>query len=492
MKRETRNFFIELAIVLCITICLLCKATDLLELKSSDRKYTDFFKQKEPFDVLFLGTSHVTNGIFPMELWNNHGIVSYNFGGHGNEIATTYWVMKNALDYTSPKLVVIDCLKLRFDQKTSTIFSQVHTSLDAFPLCRNKIRAVCDLLDDPEMDTILADGKTNTGTEPRTKIGLLWDFSVYHARWNELQKDDFQPISHREKGAESRISVVRGKMDPIPPEQKSEPDTTAEQYLRRMIEECRDRGIEVLLIYLPFPAGSNEQAEANRVSDIAQEYGLNYINFLNIDLVNFQTDLYDSKSHLNPSGARKVTAYLGDYLKSHYDLPDRRTDEAYSFWADDYEDYNELKDQNLRKQESLINYLMLLSGDAIDIAIDVRKPEAFENRWILSLMNNIGIDETALDLNTRFILKRTNGESCVLPALEPSEERKTPCGTVRYSANEEEYTLSLDGKTVCSGKMKDDAGMKITVFRNGRQVDSVGFSFYVNSVKELESINANR
>ena len=492
MKRETRNFLIELAIVLCITICLLCKATDLLELKTSDNKYADFFKQKRPFDVLFLGTSHVINGVFPMELWDKYGIVSYNLGGHSNEVATTYWVMKNGLDYTSSKVAVIDCMSLRRDQKASVKYSYVHNSLDAFPLSRNKIRAINDLLDDPKMDEILADGKTNTGTEPRTKIGLLWDFSVYHARWNELTKDDFQPNPNKEKGAQSRIAVVRGEMEPIPPEQKSKPDTTGELYLRKMIEECRDRGIEILLTYLPFPATADQQAEANRASELALEYGLNYINFLNMNFVDFQTDLYDSNSHLNPSGARKVTAYLGDYLKSHYDLPDRRMDEAYSLWADDYEAYEALKNQNLKKQTSLINYLMLLSGDALDIAIDVRKPEAFESQWILSLMNNIGIDKTALDLNTRFILKKENGESCVLPALEPGEERQTPCGTVRYSANEEEYTLSLDEKTVCSGKMKDDAGMKITVFRNGRQVDSVGFSFYVNSVKELESINANR
>jgi hypothetical protein len=62
-----------------------------MERKSSDFKYADYFEQDEDFDVLFFGTSHVINGIFPMELWNDYGIVSYNFGGHGNEIATSYW-----------------------------------------------------------------------------------------------------------------------------------------------------------------------------------------------------------------------------------------------------------------------------------------------------------------------------------------------------------------------------------------------------------------
>jgi hypothetical protein len=62
-----------------------------MERKASDFKYANFFEQDEDFDVLFFGTSHVINGIFPMELWNEYGIVSYNFGGHGNEIATSYW-----------------------------------------------------------------------------------------------------------------------------------------------------------------------------------------------------------------------------------------------------------------------------------------------------------------------------------------------------------------------------------------------------------------
>lgn len=64
--------------------------------KDSYFKYEPFFKQEENFDVLFMGTSHVLNAVYPMELWNDYGIVSYNFGGHGNYLPTTYCIMKNA------------------------------------------------------------------------------------------------------------------------------------------------------------------------------------------------------------------------------------------------------------------------------------------------------------------------------------------------------------------------------------------------------------
>ena len=71
------------------------------------------------YAVLFFGTSHVNNAVFPMELWKDYGITAYNFGGHANAIATSYWVMKNALDYTHPKLVVFDCLGMTSNTKTT-------------------------------------------------------------------------------------------------------------------------------------------------------------------------------------------------------------------------------------------------------------------------------------------------------------------------------------------------------------------------------------
>lgn len=48
--------------------------------KNAYEKMADFFNQKREFDVLFFGSSHMHNGILPMNLWDNYGIVSYNLG----------------------------------------------------------------------------------------------------------------------------------------------------------------------------------------------------------------------------------------------------------------------------------------------------------------------------------------------------------------------------------------------------------------------------
>lgn len=158
-------------------------------------------------------------------------------------------------------------------------FSYVHLSLDTFPLSCNKIKAIWDLLDDPVLEQDIADGKARTSAEPRTKIGLLWDYSVYHSRWNEINQNDFEPASTYEKGAESRIGVRSTQLNRINKDEKILPGSTGDIYLRRMIEDCQDRGIEVVLTYLPFSAAPVQQMTANYIYDIAEEYNVGYINF---------------------------------------------------------------------------------------------------------------------------------------------------------------------------------------------------------------------
>ena len=58
--------------------------------------------------------------------------------------------------------------------------------------------------------------------------------------------------------------------------------------------------------------------------------------------MDFDTDCYDEASHLNPDGAVKVTAWLGETLSQTYDLPDRRGDAAYAHWDEALAEYEEI------------------------------------------------------------------------------------------------------------------------------------------------------
>lgn len=450
-------------ITLGITIMLLWYSTNLMERKESDLKYTSFFKQEADFDVLFLGTSHVINGIFPMELWNDYGIVSYNFGGHGSRLATSYWVMENVFDYTSPQLIVVDCYMLSATDKIVPDFT--HTQFDAFPLSKTKVNAVIDLLEDETEEE-----ETEAGNnEEVSQIELLWDYTIYHSRWSELEKEDFKLEFEKEKGAESRIAVrVPNEVTKIPVENKMEKDTISVVYLEKIIKDCQNRGIDVLLVYLPIPAGEKEQKEANQVYDIAEQYGVNYINFLDIDIINEKTDYYDVIGHLNPSGAKKVTDYLGQYIMEHYSISDQRGNIAYSDWYIDYADYAEYKISNLRGIESLDNYLMLLADKNYSIVIEVNNPIIWHYDYYIHLFENLGVNSSEITEKTDFFVIQEAGRqaACFENFHESGSHAMTTLGEFGfYMVKGGDYGVYLDNEEfyVVTPEQSLDTDIRITV-----------------------------
>ena len=136
------------------------------------------------------------------------------------------------------------------------------------------------------------------------------------------------------------------------------PDTPlssqAKTALNKVNDTCRKRGIGLMLLDMPSAkAWSYEKHQA--VAEFARENGIPFLD-MNIEakegrfLFDWTTDTKDAGSHLNLSGAQKATAYLGAYLKTHYDLPDRHLDSSYAFWKDDIARYQELRAEKIAQE----------------------------------------------------------------------------------------------------------------------------------------------
>lgn len=295
--------FLQIAGFLCALLVCLNIVSNVFQVKASDNRYAPFFGQKEDYDILFLGTGHMFNGVYPMELWDDYGIVSYNLASPMSEIATSYWMLMNALDYTTPKLVVLDVYQVGNNEKVTTHTEFVHTSFDAFPISVTKIKGIYDLLDDP---TFIDDA----GECPYDyKWEFIWDFGKYHSRWSELNYNDIlNEYKSIEKGAETGLEVADPNEFEVLAQSEvlDQTDVIGFQYLEKIIEECHSRNIEVLLTYNPYPATEAEQRAANSAYAVAEKYGVNYLNFVAMDsIINYDIDCKDSDSHLNASGAKK-------------------------------------------------------------------------------------------------------------------------------------------------------------------------------------------
>lgn len=456
----------------CVLLCLalavggIAALTGITQRKDSVGKYSTFWTDCNDLDILYLGTSHILNAAFPMELWSEYGYTSYNLGGNSNTMVISYWTLMNALDYTTPKLVVLDCFETSYDDKCrSTFFA--HHSLDAFPLSSTKVAAIYDIFSAPEDRQLRSD--------------FLFKFSLYHTRWKELTASDFIHESKADKGAEPKIGIS-APAESSPTDEILSPslDNTGFLYLDKIIDECEKRGIDILLTYLPFPAPEKSWMEANYVQTLAQERGLDYINFLKLDIVDFTTDCLDSTSHLNPSGAKKVTHYLGEYIREHYDIADHRGDKAYAHWDDDLIKYLDTKAGQMFESDDLSVWLMLLSDSYFDCCIYI-KPQSplLADKTVQSLILNLGeiqgnISSSVFESGSGCLIVKEDGALRICTAAEDEPlTAVTARGTFSIERRGDETELCLDGEDIYDAANSIEA---IVSYSAGSTARTVGFA----------------
>lgn len=364
-------------------------AERLVERKQSRELFGGFLEEPEQYDVLFFGDSQLMNAMLPLEMWEDYGIAGYNLACYGSVMPTTYWSLVNALDYAQPRLAVIAVNGMDNPHKVTNYSGDLHTAMDFWPMSANKARMIDDLLSDP-------DDPDYTDVEGYRYRDLRGEFyfklGKYHSRWSELTEKDFKAQPHHEKGGETLVGIA-----PIWDYELADENDYAEeggysyQYLRRAIEECGRRGIEVLLVHLPAPQFINSQRHANTVSSIAQEYGVGFVDVTYLDsIVDYAVDCFDADPHLNLSGSLKMTSYLGSYIQAHYDLPDHRGEARYARWNGDLDAYKDKKLRAIREEESLDDLLMLLSDPDVDVRLAIRRdaPIRYDDLGVV-LMHNM-------------------------------------------------------------------------------------------------------
>ena len=380
---------VSIFLIFCSIVIILSPIAKILERKASNVKYIDFFNDtNKEYDAIFLGTSRAMDAYLPYEIYTNYGIKSYNFGNQGCFIPIEYWVLENVLDYCKPEVVVIDAYGIASDDVIGTV-EYTHEALDCFPLSITKLMAIGDLF--------VGDSEFNSRA-----LEFVWKFVLYHNRWNEITRQDFYFDSgHAEAGAIALFKVMDYEVEEnieavIPSEQSVELDTIGKEYLCRMIECCLEEDIEVVLTYLPCTTYVEEMGFANEVSNIASLYGVEYINFLDLDVIDYKTDMADS-SHVNYSGSLKISEYMGEYLSKYFENKDYMRD------VSDYENgvtrYMEYRKGIMRDVTDLYASLMTMRDDDFTYHVYLPKEsKVFGDKKAMKLLYNAfeEIEENAL------------------------------------------------------------------------------------------------
>lgn len=166
-------------------------------------------------DVLALGSSHIVSAFSPQELYNNYQITSYNLGCEQQNLVVSYYWLKEALQYQSPKTVILDVYMLFHYELgegggLNTSEACMRKALDYMRWSKVKVEAV---------ETICA-----LDVE-QSALSYYLPNIRFHTRWTSLNENDFnfeEMSEHYELKGFSALSgraVAMKKYEPFEAEQ---------------------------------------------------------------------------------------------------------------------------------------------------------------------------------------------------------------------------------------------------------------------------------
>ena len=345
----------KLIIFISLTIFLINKVGEVfIPEKISENKYIQgqtisikgyYELPKNTLDVLFLGDSSLLSTISPMELWNDYGIVSYNYSVGSLRTYGLYYVLKQALKYQNPKLVVIDPI---------TVFEYYEVyepnQRMQFDYLKNDMIKL-EMINDPSFKNSFED-----------KVSIIFPLLRYHSRWNEINFKDLKKLNQTYHSYTKGYLMSRGFSPNYNGNKYMEKaqkninfQNDSDKYLKKINELCKEKNIKLLI------AGVQDvRTWGKKQSEIMNEFAMdNNIDYLDLNTIdyglNWLEDTTDGGSHMNVLGAMKITKVIGDYIHNKYNVPDHRKDVAYKSWNEDYKIYIQEKNRYIEALNNVIN-----------------------------------------------------------------------------------------------------------------------------------------
>lgn len=271
----------------------------------------EILEEKEnTIDVIALGDSLIYSSISPMEIWGNYGYTSYDCSGPAQIIPETYEYLKVAIDSQHPKVVFFEAdVLFRNSKKKKLIWKAKEIVFNLVPVIKHH---------------------DNWKKLFITKENNYNNVDIYKGYKYITKIAPGKKIDHMKQNSK-KIDLPKGNLE----------------YLLKIVELCNENNVKLVLVGMPSQISWNYQKYI-KINNIANNYNLEFLdlntnNPVNID---WETDTKDKGMHLNYKGAKKVSLFLGNYLKDTNLLTDKRNDSKFKTWNDNYTMYQKKSNNN--------------------------------------------------------------------------------------------------------------------------------------------------
>ena len=257
-------------------------------------------------DVLFLGDSEAYCGIVPMEIWKDYGITSYLCSTPAQRMYQAEEYLRTALRTQQPKIVVVEPLSMYRDYSPLEVVTRM--TGEWLPVVR------------------------------------------YHDRWKSLQAEDFyQSPRYTHVEAEKGYRLFQGTRA-ADTEGYMEPTVAVEHIPSKNVKHlvsiqrvCQEQGVQLMLVSVPSTRNWSGRRH-NAVTALAESMGIVYLdlNCMWQEIpIDWEVDTWDEGDHMNLTGAKKVSVFIGKWLADTGLFEDKRSREAYSQWNRFLQEYLE-------------------------------------------------------------------------------------------------------------------------------------------------------
>ena len=295
-------FILIFLVLLGTSMFFLIPKQNLYKYNFSDILDYEILEEKDDtIDVLFVGDSLVYSSVSPMEIWNEFKFTSFDCSTPAQLTETSYKYIKIAVERQHPKVIFLEANVLFRNPKKRTRQRKFDDFVEKYSIVSKYHDNWKDLLDYGEMINI------NKGY-------------YYINRVEKAKKENYM------RNRKEKVSI---------------PQVNVENF-NKIVELCKENNIKLILFGVP-SMKSWSYAKDNKMNEFIKDYDLTFIdlnvdNILNID---WELETKDEGSHLNYSGARKVSHYLGNYIIENNLVTPHVDDDIYNNWNIYYDKYLE-------------------------------------------------------------------------------------------------------------------------------------------------------